>query len=264
MKKTCSQLKDTARYALLGHYGIMAAALLTIYLSGAILQIPFAQRQSMGILYNIPSRIVIGQAGLLLVSLVIYISRVGFMYIQLQVARQRPAHFSGLLYGFKNRPDRYIGYWILSQIIPVLCVLPGIICMKLSGIPVFQALCDVSVLTSYSFKRTPLELVGCILFIFGFFIYWIISLFLHQTVYLMLDHSELRVIDAMHTSIHYMTGNAWRLFKLQLSFIGWLLLGFFTLCIGYLWILPYIYQSFTQFYLDVIPSSRQESEDQND
>ena len=73
----------------------------------------------------------------------------------------------------------------------------------------------------------------------------------------------MKVIDAMSTSIHYMTGNAWRLFKLQISFIGWLLLGFFTLFIGYLWILPYIYQSFTQFYLDVVPSSRQESEYQN-
>ncbi len=263
MKKTCSQLKDAARYVMLGHYGIMAAALLVIYLSGTILKIPFSQRQAMGILYNIPSRIIVGQAGLLLVSLVIYITRAGFMYIQLQAARQRPVRFSDLLYGFKNRPDRYIGYWILLQIIPCLCVLPGIICMKLSGVPVFRALCDIGALTSYSFKRTPLELAGCILFIFGLLIYWIISLFLYQTVYLMLDHPEMKVIDAMRTSIHYMTGNAWRLFKLQISFIGWLLLGFFTLFIGYLWILPYIYQSFTQFYLDVVPSSQQESEYQN-
>ena len=42
-----------------------------------------------------------------------------------------------------------------------------------------------------------------------------------------------------------------RYFLLELSFIGWSLLGLLTLGIGLLWILPYITQTNTQFYLDL-------------
>lgn len=36
-----------------------------------------------------------------------------------------------------------------------------------------------------------------------------------------------------------MNGHKWELFVLELSFIGWYLLGFVTLGIGLLWVVPY-------------------------
>jgi len=46
-----------------------------------------------------------------------------------------------------------------------------------------------------------------------------------------------------------MKGYKWKLFLLQLSFIGWMLLcTLFTLGIGYLWLGPYIGLSTANFY----------------
>ena len=83
---------------------------------------------------------------------------------------------------------------------------------------------------------------------------------LSQCIYLLLDHHELKVTDAMRTSLRYMKGNKWRLFKLYLSFIGWFLLGLLTFGIGYLWIEPYFSQSLIQFYLDLTQTDSSQPE----
>lgn len=48
-----------------------------------------------------------------------------------------------------------------------------------------------------------------------------------------------------------MKGRKLRYFLLQLSFIGWWLLGILTLGLGFLWIIPYMLQTNTQFYLNL-------------
>jgi len=45
-----------------------------------------------------------------------------------------------------------------------------------------------------------------------------------------------------------MTGFKWKLFCLHLSFIGWAILAILSLCIGYLWLVPYMYASLANFY----------------
>ncbi len=46
-------------------------------------------------------------------------------------------------------------------------------------------------------------------------------------------------------------GNKLRIFLFGLSFIGWILLCLLTLGIGYLFLAPYIYASYTQLYIDL-------------
>ncbi|MEI3339838.1 MAG: DUF975 family protein [Eubacterium sp.] len=58
----------------------------------------------------------------------------------------------------------------------------------------------------------------------------------------------------MKWSMQHMKGNKGRLFRLWISFIGWALLGLLTLGIGFLWIEPYVNQSLTQFYQDLVLS----------
>lgn len=48
-----------------------------------------------------------------------------------------------------------------------------------------------------------------------------------------------------------MDGHKWRLFLLNLSFVGWYLLGILSLGIGWLWILPYRNASLVAFYQDI-------------
>lgn len=246
MKKTCAQLKDAARAALLGHYGILIATMLVTELIITILQMPFSRMVNTGLTYRAPSRIILGYAGMLIVLLVSILINAGLSYIHLQVSRNRTVRFSDLLYGCKNRPDRYIGYGLIVILLTLVCMMPGMICIMISSFrnPV---------------KMLPLLVIGSVLTLAGSIIYLILMLGFSQTIYLMIDDANIRVTDAMSASMNDMRGNKWRLFKLYLSFIGWMLLGLLTLGIGYLWIQPYFTQSITQFYLDVSAPARQES-----
>lgn len=78
-----------------------------------------------------------------------------------------------------------------------------------------------------------------------------IGLLYSQISYIVLDNPELDIIDTMRRSRNLMDGSKWRFFFLELSFIGWILLGIFTLGIGYLWLVPYIYSTEAAFYCDV-------------
>ena len=55
-----------------------------------------------------------------------------------------------------------------------------------------------------------------------------------------IDDPDLTAKEAVNKSKEYMTGNRWKLFCLEFSFIGWAILAIFTLGIGYLWLIPYI------------------------
>lgn len=56
----------------------------------------------------------------------------------------------------------------------------------------------------------------------------------------------------INKSRQLMVGNKWRYFVLQLSFIGWWILGFITLGIGFIWIYPYYKLTMANFYRDLV------------
>ncbi|WP_208559364.1 DUF975 family protein [Marinilactibacillus kalidii] len=61
-------------------------------------------------------------------------------------------------------------------------------------------------------------------------------------------------LDCITRSRELMDGNKGRLFLLELSFIGWHLVGTFTLGLGYLFITPYLAASRAIFYEDLLRS----------
>lgn len=69
--------------------------------------------------------------------------------------------------------------------------------------------------------------------------------------YIMTENPEMSAKEAMEVSKKMMQGNKWRLFCLQFSFIGWMILGSLTLGIGFLWINPYMNAAVTSFYDDI-------------
>ena len=69
--------------------------------------------------------------------------------------------------------------------------------------------------------------------------------------YILKDYPELSVNQAIKLSVKMMKGHKMRCFLLDLSFIGWVLLGILTLGIGYIWLIPYIYTTMAAFYQDV-------------
>ena len=70
--------------------------------------------------------------------------------------------------------------------------------------------------------------------------------------YIAVDHPEYGWKECITQSRVMMNGHKWELFVLELSFIGWALVCLLTCGIGYLWLAPYMNQSRTVFYRNLI------------
>lgn len=66
------------------------------------------------------------------------------------------------------------------------------------------------------------------------------------------DLDKISALDCITESKELMKGHKSRLFILDLSFLGWVLVGFLTLGIGFLWITPYTTATRTAFYNDLV------------
>jgi len=69
--------------------------------------------------------------------------------------------------------------------------------------------------------------------------------------FIMSDNPNIGAMEAIDKSKKMMYGYKWKFFCLGLRFIGWILLGFISLGIGFLWIIPYMYVSLAKFYEDI-------------
>lgn len=69
-----------------------------------------------------------------------------------------------------------------------------------------------------------------------------------MSFFILADNPNMRPDDARKLSIKMMEGNKWRLFCLDLSFIGWILLCALTLGILSLWVTPYQGVARAEFY----------------
>ena len=81
--------------------------------------------------------------------------------------------------------------------------------------------------------------------------------------YIAFDNENLSAKECVEKSEELMMGNRGNLFLLELSFIGWIILGVFTLGIAYLWIFPYIQVSVATFYDEVNTSKTKEVDGSN-
>ena len=72
-----------------------------------------------------------------------------------------------------------------------------------------------------------------------------------MTDYILAEHPELTASEAIAQSKDMMAGNRWRLFCLQLSFIGWIILCLFTFGIGNLFLNPYQTAADAAFYREI-------------
>lgn len=112
-------------------------------------------------------------------------------------------------------------------------------------------------------ERFPifLKALGLRLYIFLFTLLWSLLLIVPGIIaayrysmapYLMAENPELGVAEAVEMSKYMMDGSKGRLFCLDISFIGWLILSSLTLGIGDLFLNPYRVSARTAFYLDLL------------
>lgn len=80
-----------------------------------------------------------------------------------------------------------------------------------------------------------------------------------QTYFVLKDNPEIGINGAITKSRKLMHGYKWKYFVLQVSFIGWVILGLITVGIGFIWIAPYISASNAAFYNELV--RKQSSDD---
>lgn len=100
--------------------------------------------------------------------------------------------------------------------------------------------------------------VGLQLFMGLFVFLWSLLLFVPGIVasyrysmapYIMAEHPEVGIREAVNLSKQMMAGHKGRLFGLHMSFIGWALLSALTFGIGSLWLNPYMNTAQAAFYI---------------
>ncbi|MBE6965847.1 MAG: DUF975 family protein [Ruminococcaceae bacterium] len=72
-----------------------------------------------------------------------------------------------------------------------------------------------------------------------------------QAYYIIAENKGMPAIDAINRSKEMMRGHKMDYFVLQLSFIGWGLLGVLTFGIAFIWIAPYMNATYANFYNSV-------------
>ncbi|TCP21932.1 putative membrane protein [Scopulibacillus darangshiensis] len=79
-----------------------------------------------------------------------------------------------------------------------------------------------------------------------------------QVYFILKDHPDIQVNDAVTMSRRMMDGYKGKYFLMQLSFIGWWILSILTLGIGLFWLVPYIMASTASFYENLKLESEKE------
>lgn len=76
----------------------------------------------------------------------------------------------------------------------------------------------------------------------------IASLSYSMVFFVKLDNPDMGAMDVLRKSKQIMSGHKMDYFVLGLSFLGWVILGAFTLGILYLWLIPYMQVTYANFY----------------
>lgn len=118
----------------------------------------------------------------------------------------------------------------------------------LIAIPICVGFTILIALTGDLFSDGVLLLLLTIVMIIGFIPMFIKLIEYSFAVYFTAEFPELGIRKALRLSISIAKGHRWEIFVLDLSFIGWFLLGCITFCIGLLWIIPYYEMTFINTY----------------
>ena len=81
-----------------------------------------------------------------------------------------------------------------------------------------------------------------------------------MAAYISMNNENLTAEECINLSMKLMNGNKMKLFLLDLSFIGWILLSIITLGIGFLWVAPYNLTAQTLMFEDIMKTNQIEKQ----
>ncbi len=233
MRRTSAELKRLSREHLNGHWGFAIGVNLLLGLITSTVLMPFyillllSGQGMVQFLTYMVAVVIVGAASIVM--------QCGIVRIYLGFARRQPVTLGMMFREFSKRSDRYVLAYFLLLAIEFVCILPGIVCWSI-GVMAGMVLAAA---------------IGVILYFAGLVIVVMVSLRLALAFILLVDHSDMGIMEAFRESSQLMEGNKGRLFYIYLSFLGLSLLGMLSCGIGMFWIMPYITQVGVNFYRDV-------------
>lgn len=249
MKTSSSELKRRAKRTLKGKYGFcigiqfiecgILLAITLVYMLTSF-SMGFLSEPFLGGGRSVSAGYVVLRAGVYISFLIILsvygLLKPGVLKIYMNLCSGSTAKLSDLLFAFQNKPHRFIGLYFINLLIGFAW-----------GIPYFVVLI-VAVITDFIPIMVVLLVLMYLLLLIGNII---TMLYLSQSMFLLIESPDQRVIGSLKESAAMMKGNKGGYFYLLMSFIGMVVLGYCSMGIGLLWALPYIQATITEYYLDL-------------
>lgn len=249
MKTTSAELKLRARRKLKGKYPISIGAGLII---GAILSVLFTVFIIFSVIFGATSERLfydgldsgIGFALFQIFTIlfgIIYTAVMallmpGYIKMFLNITTDQKYGISDLAFALKNKPLKFLGIHLLLFLIGIILGIPFMVVFVVSIITDF-----IPIMIVLLFLMYIALLVGCIM----------TTIYFSQCLFILIESTDKGVLQCLRESVELMKGNKGRFFYIMLSFTGMMLLGYASMGIGLLWIMPYIQCTFTEFYLDI-------------
>lgn len=238
--KTTTQLKTEARGLLLGKYGIYIATLAImvsiLFLLTSVISFVLPTDTIWGTILEYVLSFIVDLIGA--------VFSLGLIHFNLNICRNKPHKRSDIFFGFSSHPDKAIIARFLFGVAELVCLLPAI----LFGI------------LYYITKNGILLLVASLFLAIGIVLITIIHLTYDFIYNVMLDYPNATLKECFHYCGEIMKGQRIRFFYLQVSFIPLYILSVCSLCIGFLFVIPYANIATTLFYLDVFQPDGKEEE----
>ena len=246
-----SNIKEKARAALTGKWGkgaLMVLAYFAVFIiAGMVIGLLGGDETLMGTILDLAVTIVQVPIALGLI----------FAFIKLKRNEEVKA-FDYLKLGFAN----FVRTWKISLRVALKTILPLVllvISIILMSVGIFFSVTFSGVMFGFgavaalpeillSRHTGGLVLTGLIMFFVASI--WLVarSLLYSLSWYIAYDNPNMTTKEVINESARMMKGNRVKIFLLDLSFIGWAILGIFTLGIGYIWLAPYMQVSTICFY----------------
>lgn len=234
MKKyaTSAQLKARAREQLSGHYSTVIGSFLTAEFFVIAVSMALSNFTLAAGIYSMFFQIVLDFLATVFAGLLIC----GLTYQYLLLASGQPTRMFDVFHAFYGSAGKTLVLSLVINLTSKIWYLPGILCLII-----------------FSLTGNLTYLLGSLLFLLAALPVCIIfHLMYSQAYYILWDFPELSAKECLAASRRLMKGSKGRRFYMELSFLPLELLALLSCCIGYLFLSPYMYASYTNFYLDLV------------
>ncbi|MBQ9551002.1 MAG: DUF975 family protein [Lachnospiraceae bacterium] len=246
------EYRRMAGESLAGNYGVVIGASIICTIVMNMLTAPLSIISGIG---NLTGMVVAGSIitvpASLVISLVSVLFNTGVDKMVFDVTKGERAEFGNLFYCFTHDPLTVVCscLWILLYLLPALAAM-------LAGAGIFAALVIFTKSDTALLAGTAILLITTL-----FYIVWVavIGLSVSMTCFLYFDNPGMKAGDLVRSSMQMMKGRKLRLFKLYLSYAGFLILGILSCGLAFLWISPNITAAAAYFYQDIYASSPETS-----